>query len=289
MWVSCAVLFASSFGSGLLLRRFGKGLDAPEELNAARAAKLEAAKSFASAVTGDEVVVEGVVAAGPAGPIEAPVSGTPAAWVRLDTTEERSTDADASFERINTVRRGPFEVALPDGSSVLVRVEDVGGLSPKKSGPVVRPSARLAKFLEEGGAATPSPDDFVRRREYVETVLPVGSPIFVLGTKRGGTGPAAGAGAGASAYRDAPSVAWVEASMADVTLDTQKVLRAGKPDGPGLTTTLGWVWMIAGTLASGLALVLNMGPEVSWSLFAPPLVALGVWFTLGLGKLIFFD
>jgi hypothetical protein len=280
------ILALSSLVSGLALRAVGRAMGAPDEIKVAHARMVEQAFPFANAGPGDDVVVSGTAAAGPEGPLVAPISKTSAAWVRVETTEERSADADASFVSIATVRRGgDFEVVQPDNSRVLVRMgaQDVGGLTPTKTGPVVRPSAALAAFLEGSGAAPQAADDFVRRRECIETALSVGQDVFVLGVKRAGRAPSA------SAYRDVGDTAWVEPTIVDVELDAERIRILAQPDPPGIGVVLGWIVAVGGPVLAPILLTSGNEPDVLTAFFAPPLAAFGLWIVLGFLKFAILD
>jgi hypothetical protein len=284
--VNAIVLGVTTLGVGLVLYRIGRGMAAPDEVNVARAKTLEEAKPFALAGPGEDVLVEGDAAAGPEGPLTAPLSGIQAAWLRLETTEERSTSADDAFESIGSVDRGQsLAIVQLDGSRVPVRMGGFGiaGLSPKRTGPVVRPSAALATFLAESGAREREADDFVRRREYMERVLPIGQHVFVLGVKRGAKAQ------GGGAYRDGGEEAWVEPTLADVEMTTERIVLAAKPSPPGVTLVLGWVFSFGGPLAAIVLIATGNEPDAATALVFMPIACVILWAGLGILKSTFFD
>jgi hypothetical protein len=294
MWV--LILFGlSCLVTGLLFRALARYMGAPKAENVARAAMLAKAKPFAEAAPGEHVVVSGVAAAGPQGAIAAPLSGTPSAWVRVEATEERSTDPEASFATLFVVRAGAgFHVTLAGGSSVPVALgeADVGGLVETKSGPVVRPSAALAAFLDANGAPAAASDDFVRRREYLEKALGVGRPVLVLGIKQTGDGGAAKA----SAYRGSSQGPWVEAALADASLDENDIRQAARYERPGVGVVLGWLFAVGGPVLAVLGAVgghardfPNVMENGLGALAVPPIVALVLWFGLSTVKEWLFD
>jgi hypothetical protein len=284
--VNAIVLGAWTLVCGLVLHRIGRGMAAPDEVHVARAKTFEEAKPFALASPGDDVVVEGDAAAGPEGPLTAPISGIQAAWLRLETTEERSASAEDAFEAIGSVDRGQaLAIVQPDGSRVPVRMGGFGwsGLSPTRTGPVVRPSAALAAFLHESGAPERADDDFVRRREYLERVLRVGQRVFVLGVKR------AAKAQGGSAYRDGGDEAWVEPTLADVEMTGERILLAAKPSPPGVTLGLGWVFSLGGPLAAIALIATGTEPDAVTAWVAVPIACAALWAVLGILKVTLFD
>jgi hypothetical protein len=276
----------SCLASGLAVRGLARILGAADAGHVSRALTLGRAKSFADAAPGDDVVASGAVGAGPEGPMCAPISGTQAAWVRVETTEERSTNPETSFESVSKISVGEmFEILLPDGARVPVRLgtRDVGGLLPTKTGPVVRPSATLAAYLEKHGVPAPSTDDFVRRREYVETALPIGGPLSVMGLKR------TGRGATGSTYRDGGEDAWVEPTIADAQLDARRIRLLAEPEGPGIGVVLGWIVAVGGPVAAVVLGVEGTEPELAAAVLGPPACTLGLWLGLGILRVWFFE
>jgi hypothetical protein len=280
------VLGASCVATGLALRAVARVMAAPAPALVERASRLRAAKRFADAALGEDVVVVGTVEAGPEGPLTAPISGIAAAWVRVETTEERSADHDAGFQTVSTRRSSrAFHVVSSSVARVLVRPGDcdVDGLSTTRTGPVMKPSTRLATFLAEPTPERTDGDDFVRRREYLETALPIGNRVLVIGPKRGGRG------APDSTYREPADERWVEPEIADAALDEARICAAAEPEPQGIAGVLTWVTLLGGPLFAIAAIVNHWDVNAVAALFGPPVWTGVAWVMLSIAKSVIVD
>ena len=157
-------------------------LGAPSPSARADALLVANAKAFAEAGPGDDVLVEGRVQASDAGSFEGPVSGAAVVLVTLTVEDDRGGE---SFSPEFSVSEALPFIVMSEGLSVSVatknpRIIDAVTVS---SGPVVGVSPKVRAFLEERGKPTEPQDGFVRRREYRERYVALGSEVAVIGRK----------------------------------------------------------------------------------------------------------
>lgn len=224
-----ALIAVSGAVTGLVLVWIARWLAAPPPRAAETMQRLLRARPFADAQVDDEVLLDGVIVESEGSGVVAPIHKQKAVYVEIEATEERSSNSEASFERLFTEKASvPFQLSLADRRCVSVEIPlgaDLEGLPETCTGPVVKPSAALAEFLTARGRKPPDDGEFVRRREYTERVLAVGHPLVVLGRRRERV-PASRH----PTYRGHEGSAYVEVSFADAKRSREELVALGKPE-----------------------------------------------------------
>jgi hypothetical protein len=207
-------------GSLILFFGVGEFRDAPRRI---LARMLEEAKGLREAAPGELVRVRGRVVPSESGALDAPVTGKPAVWFRVNGSEDESTSGESSFKQfMDEVEGRAFFVvdglggveegaeAIASGvnvadSNVAVRVVIGASTRPEldakrttSTGPVTGVPALMQAFLDRKGVSTKTELGFERRREYKEERLAPGDEVLVIGRKPAPPGPQSGA------YREAP-------------------------------------------------------------------------------------
>lgn len=121
-----------------------------------------------------------------------PIAKKEAVFVALTMSEDRGGD---SFDDLWTVHEQVPFVLVAEGQTTTV---DLGRksadalarlrLTRADTGPVVAVPDELAAFCARKGRKLKSEDGFVRRSEFRERILEIGTKVTVVGTKRGGEG-----------------------------------------------------------------------------------------------------
>lgn len=281
--VGLVLVAVSGAVTGLALVWIARWLAAPPPRAVETMRRLLAARTFAQAEVDDEVLLDGVIVESEDTGIVAPIHKQKAVFVEIEATEERSSNSEASFERVFTEKASvPFQLSLADRRCVSVEIPlgaDLEGLPDTCTGPVVKPSAALAEFLTARGRKPPDDGEFVRRREYTERVLAVGHHLVVLGRRRERV-PASRH----PTYRGHEGSAYVEVSFADAKRSRDELVALGRPEratGVFVGFAVALLVPVASLVAHQLGAVPSMEFGLTLALLGVPLGTFLLWLASG--------
>ncbi len=269
--------------TGLVLVWIARWLAAPPAGWVETMRRLLAARTFAEAEVGDEVLLDGVIVESEDTGIVAPIHKQKAVYVEIEATEERSSNSEASFERVFTEKASvPFQLSLADRRCVSVEIPlgaDLEGLPETCTGPVVKPSAALAEFLTVRGRKPPDDGEFVRRREYTERVLAVGHHLVVLGRRRERVPPSRH-----PTYRGHEGSAYVEVSFADAKHSGDEIVARGRPEratGVFVGLAVALLVPVSSLVAHQLGVIPSMEFGLTLALLGVPIGTFLLWLASG--------